>query len=116
MNQTFNNLLGQHSIILKAGFAWAAMLKDAPGANTVMRHKVKQAFTDYWRPARRLTVEYNRVCDAAGLTNATQDAEALAIELLQELFQSPDPVRLVALAKAFNQGGVQVKEECFPHE
>ena len=116
MTPPINTLIAQHHIILKAGFAWAAMLKDAPGANAVMRHQVKQAFTDYWRPARRLTVEYNRVCDAAGLTNATQDAEALAIELLQELFQSPDPVRLVALAKAFNQGGVQVKEECFPHE
>lgn len=116
MNIEINRLIAQHHIILKAGFAWAAMLKDAPNATAVMRHKVKQAFADYWRPARRLTVEYNRVCDAAGLTNATQDAEALAIELLQELFQSPDPVRMVAVAKAFNQGGVEVKEECFPHE
>ena len=115
MNQTFNNLLGQHSILLKVGFAWAAMLKDAP-TNTAMRHGVKRAFNDYWNQARLLSKQYNRVCETTELDEVTQDAEALTIELLQELFRSPDPVRMVAVAKAFNEGGVEVKEECFPHE
>ena len=109
MNIEINRLIAQHHIILKAGFAWAAMLKDAPNATAVMRHKVKQAFADYWRPARRLTVEYNRVCDAAGVTAQTQDAEALAIELLTELFKSPNPVAMVAMAKAFNSGEVVIE-------
>lgn len=110
MTTPINTLIAQHHIILKAGFAWAAMLKDAPGSDAVMRHTVKQDFDDYWRPARRLTVEYNRVCDAAGVTAQTQDAEALAIELLTELFKSPNPVAMVAMAKAFNSGEVVIEK------
>jgi len=103
--------IGQHALILKVGFAWAASMLDAPDLSPVMRHSMKRQFNSYWNEARLLVRSYNHTCDAVGLDAETQDAEALTIELLSELFRSPDPVTLVAMARAFNEGEIEVKNK-----
>ena len=98
--------IGQHALLLKVGFAWAANMLDAPGMHPVLRESMKQQFRRYWNESRLLVRSYNKTCEETGFDDETQDAEALTIELLTQLFNSPDPVKLVALAKAFNAGEV----------
>lgn len=106
-------LIAEHHLILKAGFCWAAMLKDSSDIRPIIRHNLKLSFNQYWLHSRKLTLEYNKACEFADVDDVTQDSEALLVEYLSEFFNSMNPKTLVALVKAFNADIAKIQSDNF---
>lgn len=88
----------------------AATIKDDPEVSGVVKFGMKRAFNMFWNTSRSMMLEYDKSVAEAKTEASVDFAGTLMYEVVDTVFNSPDPVKSLALLKAFNQGEIQVTD------
>lgn len=100
--------IGRLAILVNCGFKEAAMIKDNPEYNPVLRQVAKQTFNDYWKVSRQLVKNTYKLNLTNQHADEIEEFTAMLYESIDQFFQSKDPRTLLALMHSFNAGEITV--------
>lgn len=100
--------LGRLNLLIRMCFIEAATIKDNPEVSPVVKQIVKQAFNQFWNVSRQMVKVTDKYVAEANVESNVDKSEVLMYEVIQAIFNSPDPAKSLALLQAFNMGEVEI--------
>lgn len=103
--------IGRLAMLVNCGFKEAAMIKDNPEYNPVLKQVTKQTFNEYWKVSRLLVKNTYKLNLTNQHADEIEEFTAMLYEAIDQFFKSKDPGTLLSLMLAYNAGDIDVQSD-----